>query len=72
MSLQRARLRNLHDFGVKEDLISACLSYIATGSYPAKPSKSPYASATKALSGGERIIRPEDSAGYGLAIAKIK
>ncbi|MDD2242445.1 MAG: S41 family peptidase [Bacteroidales bacterium] len=61
-----------HDFGVKEDLISACLSYIATGSYPAKPSKSPYASATKALSGGERIIRPEDSAGYGLAIAKIK
>lgn len=59
-----------HDFGVKEDLISACLTYIATGSYPAKPSKSSYASATKALSGGNRIARPEDSSGYGFAIAK--
>ncbi|MCI1720458.1 MAG: S41 family peptidase [Bacteroidales bacterium] len=59
-----------HDFGVKEDLIAACLYNIATGSYPSKPSKSAAAAITKSMTGGKRIARPEDSAGYGLAIAR--
>lgn len=59
-----------HDFGVKEDLISACLYFIATGTYPAKPSKSSDTAFTKAQTVGKRIARPEDSSGYGTAIAK--
>ena len=61
-----------HDFGVKEDLISACLTYIATGSYPAAPSKKSGASgATKnGKSIGKKIRMPEDAEGYGLALLK--
>lgn len=61
-----------HDFGVKEDLISACLTYIATGSYPAAPSKKSgaYGATKNEKSIGKKIRMPEDSEGYGLAILK--
>lgn len=44
-----------HDFGGEEDLIKACLTYIATGSYPTLPPTK----ATKASSGRE--LRQKDS-----------
>lgn len=50
-----------HDFGVEEDNLKACLTYIATGAFPAVPTKTK----TKAVS-GQKIRTDIDNPGYGL------
>jgi C-terminal processing protease CtpA/Prc len=55
-----------HDFGVEEDLIKACLTRIATGSYP--PVKNVK---TKAVSrSGARMQLEEDAPGYGRYVVR--
>lgn len=54
-----------HDFGVEEDNIRACLTYIATGSYPSLP-----ATASTKAAKGYRIETEVDKPGYGLFIDK--
>ncbi|MBO4841892.1 MAG: hypothetical protein J5478_00775 [Bacteroidales bacterium] len=55
-----------HDFGASEDLINACLTRIATGSYPALKNVSTKAAGRR----GVRIRLEEDEPGYGRDVVR--
>ena len=54
-----------HDFGVNEDLIKACLTRIATGSYPAVTAVKARANTKAPARKGARMQREADAPGYG-------
>lgn len=60
-----------HDFGVEEGNIQACLTHLATGSWPALSAVPANAPGTKAeYKSGYRIDTEEDSRGYGRYVVK--
>lgn len=60
-----------HDFGVEEGNIQACLTHLATGSWPALSAVPANAPGTKTeYKSGYRIDTEEDSRGYGRYVVK--
>ena len=57
-----------HDFGVTEDWVKSCLTYISTGSFPALPAK-PAAALLNDFRG--KVAVDEDSPNYGKYVSRL-